>query len=42
MRAKAHPAYHHAIDMGIGMQLTNIARDVLKTLKWGGDICPHG
>ena len=29
----------HAIDLGIGMQLTNIARDVLEMPGWVGAIC---
>ena len=39
--AKAHPAYHHAIDMGIGMQLTNIARDVLEDAQMGRRYLPE-
>ena len=36
-----HPAHYHAIDMGIGMQLTNIARDVLEDAKMGRRYLPH-
>lgn len=33
-------AYYHAIDMGIGMQLTNIARDVLEDAHMGRRYLP--
>ncbi len=33
-------AHYHAIDMGIGMQLTNIARDVLEDAKMGRRYLP--
>ena len=35
-----HPAHFHAIDMGVGMQLTNIARDVLEDAKMGRRYLP--
>ena len=35
-----HPAHFHAIDMGVGMQLTNIARDVLEDAQMGRRYLP--
>jgi len=41
MKATSEDAQKHAIDLGIGMQLTNIARDVYEDAKMGRVYLPN-